>query len=691
MTTFMRRHKGAILIAIVLFAGVPLMFAGVGGFGAGPVGPGGEPVVVAQVGDIPVSSEAFLAEYNQVVSSRGQAGTPPPPEQMLADGSVDQIMERLVNEALLRQRVKQRNMTFTQDYLVDKMKEDPYFQTDTGEFDTRLWNQFVATNQNLDWNDFYSQQREIVARNIFLDVVAASARVPESELRKQFERENTKIKVRYVAVQPPIEPTDEELQAFFEEDRTRFTAPEERQAEFISISLEPDRPEELIEEVIVKIHEGAPFDEVAAQYEDNPTQVGTADLGWLIETAQLPEHRQVLFQLETGAVSDPVDGPTGIHIYRVIEDRVSQLAGKRDVRAEEIVIRPQLSPEEREQRLAQAAELATAAKEADSLAPAAEQAGAEIRQTDYFDAASPEIENVDPVDVIAFRQALSQLESGAVSNVISGRKNAYIARVVDYRAPREKDFEEVREDVLQAYEAAQKQTPEYQAEAELMAAEVAEKADTLEDIQRLFPEVNATIEETEPFGPNEFLFQQGIFWQPQQAHALLADAEPGEMAGPMRDFTGGVFFVELVERIEPDETMWAEQWPVEKERLSEQILQARQFERQADYMQHLREQAEGAAMVQLDFDAIARLIGLDREDDVIGSEAGATDDLLQAVPELAVDGPDLDAPEGEALDTDDGLLDLGPDTGEGGSLVPEELPGSDVPEAASEEAATPQR
>ena len=675
MTTFMRRHKGAILIFIVLFAGIPMMFVGVGGFGAGPVGPGGEPMVVAQVGDTPISSEAFLAEYNQIVSSRGQAGTPPPPEQLLADGSVDQIMERLVNEALLRQEVAKRDLAFSQDYLIDKMKEDPYFQTDTGEFDSRLWNQFVAANQNMDWNDFYEQQREIVARNILLDVMAAGARVPESELRKQFERENTKIQVRYVAVQPPLDPTEEELRSFFEEDRSRFTAPEERQAEFVSISLEPERPDELIEEILVKIHEGASFEDINSEYENHSTQVVGSDLGWVTETAQLPEHRQVLFQLETGAVSEPIDGPTGIHIYRVIEDRVSELAGKRDVRAEEIVIRPLLSAEEREQRLARAEELATAAKDAESLAPAAEQAGAEIVRTDYFDAASPEIENVDPVDVIAFRQALSQLETGAVSDVIPARNNAYIARVVDYRAPREKEFEEAREEVLEAYTAAQKQTPEYREEADRLAAEIAEQAESLEDIQRLFPEATEAIEATDFFGPNEFLFQQGIFWQPQQAHALLADAEPGEMAGPMRDFTGTAFFIELVERTEPDETMWAEQWPTEKERLREQILQMRQFERQADYMQHLREQAEGAAMVQIDFDAIAQLIGLGRENEIMGSEAGENDALPQAIPELAVDGPDIDAPEGEGMETDDGMLDLGPDTGEGGSLVPEELPG----------------
>ena len=675
MTTFMRRHKGVILIAIVLFAGIPMIFAGVGGFGSGAVDPAGGPAVVAQVGDTPISSEAFMAEYNQLVSSRGQDGVPPPPEQLLADGSVDQIMERLVNEALLRQRVTERDMAFSQDYLIDKMKEDPYFQTETGEFDSRLWNQFVSANQNMDWSEFYEQQRAIVARNILLDVMAAGARVPESELRKQFERENTKIKVRYAAVQPAIEPTEEELRAFFEEDRTRFTAPEERQAEFISVSLEPERPEDLIEEILVKAHEGTSFSEIAQAYADNPTQVVTSDLGWVIETAQLPEHRQVLFQLETGAISDPVDGPTGIHIYRVVEDRISEIAGKRDVRAEELIIRPQLSQEEREARLARAEELAAAAKEAQALAPAAEQAGVEIRQTDYFDAASPEIENVDPVDVITFRQALSQMEAGAISDVIPARNNAYIARVTDYRAPREQEFEEARDKVVAGYEATQKQTPEFQAEAGLMAEEIAEKADTLDDIQRLFPNADITIEEAGPFGPNEFLFQQGIFWQPQQAHALLADAEPGEMAGPMRDFSGGVFFVELVERIEPDETMWAEQWPTEKERLREQMLEMRQFERQADYMQHLREQAEGAAMVQTDFDAIAQLIGLDSEADEEPIGAGPDDELLQAIPELAVDGPDADVPAGEEMETDDGMLDLGPDTGEGGDLVPEQLPG----------------
>ncbi|MEX2016231.1 MAG: peptidyl-prolyl cis-trans isomerase, partial [Candidatus Hydrogenedentales bacterium] len=582
-------------------------------------------------------------------------------------------------------------MSFTQEYLIDKMKQDPYFQSEAGGFDSRLWNQFVQANQNMDWNAFYESQQDLVARNIFLDVMAAGARVPESELRKQFERQNTKIRVKYAAVQPPIEPTEEELRAFFEQDRTRFTAPEERQAEFISLSLEPERPDALLDEIAVKAHEGATFEEIAQSYADGPTQVVTRDMAWVTETAQLPEHQQVLFGMEVGALSDPIEGPTGIHIYSVIEDRVSQLAGKRDVHAEELIIRPQLAPEEKEQRLARARELAAGAKEAGALGEAAAQAGAEVKQSDFFDAASAEIENVDPADVIAFRQTLSRLEAGAVSEVVEGRKNAYIARILDYRAPREREFEEAREDIEVAYEAAQKQSPEYQAEAALMAQEIAEKATKLADIQSLFPEAKVTIEETaEPFGPNEFLFQQGIMWQPQQAHALLSDAQPGEIAGPMRDFTGETFFIELVERIEPDETMWAEQWPAEKELLHEQFLQMRQMERQADYMQHLREQAEGNALIQTDFEAVAQLIGLNDESESI--ETPTVDPLLEAIPEPAVDGPDMDLPEDlEKWDEDDaGMLDLGPDSGEGGTLVPESLPGEEtVPQA--EEPVLPQR
>src|SRR5690606_29481703 len=113
-------------------------------------------------------------------------------------------------------------------------------------------------------------------------------------------------------------------------------------------------------------------------------------------------------------------------------------------------------------------------------------------------------------------------------------------------------------------------------------ATIRDEAESLEDIKTLYPDLEIDIREAGPFGPNDFLFNEGIFWNTQQAAALLEGREPGDVVGPIMDFQRITFFLELIERIPPSEEDWATRWPEERESLLQQERYTRMLARQTD-------------------------------------------------------------------------------------------------------------
>ena len=68
------------------------------------------------------------------------------------------------------------------------------------------------------------------------------------------------------------------------------------------------------------IRSGKDFTEAAEQYsEDKVSAKKGGDLGWLKEGAIDAAFSKALFELETGAVSEPVETPFGFHVIKKLE------------------------------------------------------------------------------------------------------------------------------------------------------------------------------------------------------------------------------------------------------------------------------------------------------------------------------------------------------------------------------------
>ncbi|MBN2308411.1 MAG: peptidyl-prolyl cis-trans isomerase [Candidatus Hydrogenedentes bacterium] len=644
MQNFLRKHQKKILIigAILIIPSFVLWGGGFGRSKKGSSGDGtGQIAAIARVGDSVISPLDFREALQQEVQRRAQYGQVPTVEGLVADGTAERVLTGLVNREMLRAQSAEQPFAFHRDFLIERLKEAPDFRDQDGNFDAALWNSYVD-NEDINWNGMYEWVANQVRQGLTVAEMTASARVLDSDLREQFEQDQTAIQVRYVDVRPPIEPTEEQIQAQFDENPALYDLPEQRIADFVAVSLEPPRPE-LVDELARRAKAGEDFAELAVAHSQGAQKDEGGDLGWIREDADLPEHLAALFTLEMGAVSDPIQGPGGYYLYKVEEERTDEASGQREVHARQILIRPELSDEERAAREQQAADAAAKARDAADLAAA----GLPVQKSGPFSRRTMQIENLPPEDAGAFRMAVSDLGLGDVSDVIKARRNLYVAKVVETIPAQPQTLEQVRDRVVADATRRIERSQEYAGRVREYVEQIQEKAKSADDVAAMFPELKAQVQQTPEFTLRSYDYQSGPMWRPQDVFDALAGGEPGAFGGPVQDYMGTLYFVQLVKRTAPDAETLDAAWQEEKKDRLQMALMRAQQERLEDRLLDMRQRGSW----QLDQEAFLQVLGLGQEEPAEepaaeGEEApaaeGEPDDAAADAP--AADAPAADAP-----------------------------------------------
>jgi hypothetical protein len=142
-------------------------------------------------------------------------------------------------------------------------------------------------------------------------------------IRQQTEQELV-MRLRENVIETDPEISDEELRAFFEEERPG----DEVRARHILL-LYPDQPTDtqldsirvLAEELRDRARGGANFENLAREYSQDPGSAGRGgDLGYFGRGLMVPPFEEAAFALEPGEISDVVETQYGLHVIRS-EDR----------------------------------------------------------------------------------------------------------------------------------------------------------------------------------------------------------------------------------------------------------------------------------------------------------------------------------------------------------------------------------
>ena len=95
----------------------------------------------------------------------------------------------------------------------------------------------------------------------------------------------------------------------------------------ILIRVSPERPadkaRQRIEQIAEELQHGGSFPDLAKKYSEDPQGPEGGDLGWVAKGEMLPALDAVIFQLNEGTLSAPVQSPLGFHLLRVEERQSS--------------------------------------------------------------------------------------------------------------------------------------------------------------------------------------------------------------------------------------------------------------------------------------------------------------------------------------------------------------------------------
>ena len=260
----------------------------------------------------------------------------------------------------------------------------------------------------------------------------------------------------------------------------------------------------------------------------------------------------------------------------------------REVSGRQIVLNVQLDEAERTARTTRADAIAARLQNGEDPQTVAAAEGLEVKQTNFFDNTSKEIENVDGSDVVQFRSQVSG-QKDKPWTPIQARNNILLGHVLETRQGDLPPYEEVLDKARDNVIAEKKQTAEYKDRVAEYSDKLKSEMKKIDDINTIFPELKAVIgETTEPFTAKDSLFQYQLYVQAPEIHKAFRDKEPGAVAGPLSGFFGEAWFFELIERTPPTEEELAG-LEGEREELKNRMVQTRTYELLAEFTKDLRE------------------------------------------------------------------------------------------------------
>ena len=133
---------------------------------------------------------------------------------------------------------------------------------------------------------------------------------------------------------PRIRISDQQIETALERQAQAAAQPQFSLAEiFIEIRADggEERAAQEVQAVYNALSQGAPFPEVAAQFSDAPTAARGGFTGWLSAASIRPQVLEVVSQLQSGQISNPIRVPGGFQIVAVAERRDGQVVEQLDL------------------------------------------------------------------------------------------------------------------------------------------------------------------------------------------------------------------------------------------------------------------------------------------------------------------------------------------------------------------------
>lgn len=321
------------------------------------------------------STEVPVTQVQQVAQRMQQ-------QQRLPDFVVPFLMQRagqaLVQRAVMIEEAGHLGLTVTDDDVRNELMHGPFAPIlfPDGKFvGESRYDDFVQNSFNMSRTEFERQLKEEILINRLEALITGGINVSNQEVRDDYLKQATKVKFEYAVLSAAdlrkrINPTDAELQAFFQQNAARYAhaIPEMRKVQYAAFNLnqvpggvpeisgadvqryynqhqqEFQTPEQVrvrhilikvpanadpktvaaarqkAEDVLKQLKAGGNFAELAKKYSDDPgSKDQGGELGFIQHGATVPEFDKTAFSLQPGQTSGVIQTQFGFHILQVEE------------------------------------------------------------------------------------------------------------------------------------------------------------------------------------------------------------------------------------------------------------------------------------------------------------------------------------------------------------------------------------
>jgi len=497
------KTRGWIAYVIIAMLAIPFAFFGVYNY----FQPSSDPTVAEVNGEAIKRSELDRAVQRQREQIKEKLGERYDAERFSEQRLRRQALEQLIEQRVLRSFADRSGMTAPDGAVAQRIRSTPAFQVD-GEFSQQRYEQVLQRN-NRRVGEYEDRLRQQATLAQFRDAVSSSAIVTDVALERvaavQYQRRHlTWLRVKADALSGEVEIGDDAVASFYEDNKDGFRRPEQVKLAYIDLSQETlgqsiqiddqalrERYEQVkdrrgdperrrTQHILIDLPEDASgnevdearkrlgdlreavrsgeisFEEAAREHSDDRLSAKNGGSIGVIEPGDLGgAFDDAVFDLEPGRVSEPVRTSSGLHLIRVTEVKPPQRPSFDSLKDE---LRGNLIEERVAERLAkQSSRLKNLAYEnPQSLEPAADALGLEVRATDWFTrrGANEGIASRDAVVEAAFSERV--LGEGRNSKVLELSNNRrVVVRVQEHKPEQVPPLEEVRGQVVERLRSQQ--------------------------------------------------------------------------------------------------------------------------------------------------------------------------------------------------------------------------------------------
>src|SRR5579863_3425034 len=596
--------------------------------------------VVAKVAGTDITSQEVQRQARQMVQQQFPRGGAQ--ASMLLPYFASQAAQQLIQRQALIAEAEHLGLRATDEDVRDELQHGRYSQVffPDGNFIGQAQYEELLQQHDLTVPMFESDVKDEILIDKLRSLIAGSAMVSDAEIRQKFEKDNTKIKFDYAVLRKDdilksLHPSDlelkafydrnkatynnsipekrkikyvlidtaklqgeaqvsqQELQAYYDQHRDEFRAPEQVNVRQILIKTPlpgsdgkvdqkgVDDAQKKAQDVLKQLKAGAKFEDLAKKYSEDPSGKDGGSVGWIKRGGfPVPDVDKAAFSLAKGGTSDVINAGYAFVILRV-ED-------KQDAHMKTLAeVKDQIEPVLKQQKAQQAAD-----SEASALLSQARTAGLDkaaaaksmpVVATDF-------ISRTDSLPGIGaspqFTEAVFSAADKSPPDQIPVPQGFVIYELEAIKPPATPTFEEIRSRVETEFKNERAGTLLTQKTQEL-----SDRAKADHDLKKAAEELGATMKTSDLVLPNGQVPDIGSMAGP----AVVAfTMKPGDISGPIESVSSGAV-LSMIEKQDPSDQDFA----TKRDEIRSGILQQKQSELFGLFVENARAQMEKTGKIKI--------------------------------------------------------------------------------------------